>query len=123
MPNLDSLFFFDGRPAALALYIPLEAWLLTLPDVRCRVQKSQISFSNKHVFACVSFLRADKSRPRDSLTLSFGLNRRLNSPRIAAAVEPYPGRWTHHLPLSRKEELDDELFAWLKEAAEFSAVK
>ena len=30
------------------------------------------------------------------LVVSFGLGRREPSPRIGAAVEPYPGRWTHH---------------------------
>jgi hypothetical protein len=38
-------------------------------------------------------------------------------------VEPYPGRFTHHVLLSGTEEIDDELLGWVKEAAVFSAGK
>lgn len=31
--------------------------------------------------------------------------------------------WTHHVVVSKKEEIDDELMDWIKEAADFSASK
>ena len=46
-----------------------------------------------------------------------------NSPRIAAAVEPYPCRWTHHVLIASPAEIDGELMAWVREAAAFSAGK
>ena len=90
-----------------------------------RVQKTQITFSNRHVFACVSFLKVRKAaqRPPVYIVITFGLARKLDSPRIAAAVEAYPGRWTHHVLISRREEIDEELMAWVKEAYAFSASK
>ena len=44
-PDIDTLFFFEGKPAALSLYQPLAAHLLAqLPDMRIKVSKTQISF-------------------------------------------------------------------------------
>ncbi len=94
-------------------------------DVRVKVQASQISFYNRHMFSCVSFLRVRRRKelPDPYVVVTFGLGRRLSSSRIAAAVEPYPGRWTHHVVVSRVEEMDDELMGWIREAAVFSSLK
>lgn len=43
--------------------------------------------------------------------------------RIDAAVEPYPGRWTHHVLIAGTGEIDDKLMGWIKEAAAFSDQK
>ena len=55
--------------------------------------------------------------------MTFGLGYRLESPRIDGTVEPYPGRFTHHVLVSGTGEVDDELMGWVKEAAAFSAGK
>lgn len=122
----DILFFFDGRPGALALYETFERRVLReLEDVHIKVQKTQITFSNRRGFAFVSFLpaRRAKDRPKTFITVTFGLHRRENSPRIDQASEPYPGRWTHHMVIGNPEEIDDELMAWVKEAYDFAAAK
>ena len=62
-------------------------------------------------------------RPKVYITISFGLRYRKESPRIDAASEPYPNRWTHHMLISSANEIDDELMEWVKEAAVFSAGK
>jgi len=49
--------------------------------------------------------------------------RRLDSPRVDAASEPYPGRWTHHIVIGSAEEIDGEVMEWIREAAEFSSRK
>ena len=67
--------------------------------------------------------RKKKDCPPTYIVVTIGLDRRLDSPRIDVATEPYPGRWTHHLLLSRLEEIDGELMGWLKEAAAFAAAK
>lgn len=123
-PNIaDLLFFFDGKPNEYALYRQAEAALLhRLPDTRIQVKKTQISFLNRHLYACISLPR-QKDRPPHCLTLTFGLARRLASPRIAQCVEPYPSRWTHHLLLTDARQLDDELLGWLEEAYHFSNSK
>ncbi len=126
MPDQDALLFFQQRPQALPLYTALEERLLAaLPDTRIRVGKTQITFANRRVFACASFLpvRRAAERPEVYLTVTFGLDHRQSSPRIDGAVQPYPGRWTHHVLVSAPAEIDDQLLAWLAEAAAFSAGK
>ena len=124
--NQDILLFFDKHPEALPLYEALEERILAeLRDVKIKVQKTQITFSNKRNFAFVSFLPVRKAgeRPDIFIVVTFGLSYRKESPRRDAATEPYPNRWTHHMLISRTEEIDDELMGWIEEAAVFSAGK
>lgn len=124
--NGDALRFFDGKPEELALYEALEARIFSeIENVRLKVSKSQISFYNRRLFACVSFLRAKRKAelPEHYITLTLGLDRPLDTPRAAVVTEPCPNRWTHHFVLSRKEEIDDELMDWVKQAATFAAIK
>lgn len=124
--TLDELMFFDQKPGALALYEVLRR-NMAQAGVPCTFQakKTQISFLNRHLFGAASFLpvlRA-KDRPNPFLTVTFGLDHRLDSPRIHGAVEAYPNRWTHHIMIGRPEELDRELMDWLMEASLFAAAK
>ena len=122
----DELFFFNEKPAAIPLYEAFAQRLFAeIDDVTVKVQKTQISFSNKYNFAFVSFLpvRKAKERPKTYITVSFGLRYKKESPRIDVASEPYPNRWTHHMLISSEAEINDELMGWIKEAAEFSAGK
>ena len=124
--NSDILFFFGEHMDALPMYEKLEARILTqIPDVKIKVAKTQITFANKRGFAFVSFnpCRKAAQRPKTWMTISFGLGYGQESPRIDAAVEPYPGRWTHHVMVGSVDEIDDELINWIREAAEFSAGK
>lgn len=124
--NTDILFFFNEHTDVLPLYERLEAQILAqIPDVKIKVSKTQISFSNKRGFAFASFLpcRKAKDRPQTWLTVTFGHDRKVESPRIDVATEPYPNRWTHHVMVSSVEEIDEELMGWIREAAAFSASK
>ena len=48
------LQFFEKKPEALPLYAELEEKIRQeIPDVEIRVQKTQISFYKRHMFACV----------------------------------------------------------------------
>lgn len=126
MINSDVLFFFEKMPDALPLFETLEKRLVqTVGEYTTRVQKTQIAYTNRHVFTCVSFLKVRKARqrPRAYIVVTFGLNRKVESPRIDAAVEVYPGRWTHHVLISRQAEVDDELMSWIQEAYWFAAAK
>lgn len=117
----DLLFFFEGKQEALSLCrLFLHRMEDSFPDAAVKVQKSQISFYGRHLFTMVSLPR----RKRDpGIVVSFGLGYRVSSPRVAAAAEPYPGRWTHHVPIAGEAELDGELLGWLREAWEFSEAK
>ena len=121
----DILAFFHEHAEAFSLYEPLEARLLAFPGTSIRVQKTQITFSNRHVYACASFLRVRRKAelPDPYLVLTLGMPYPLESGRVAVKTEPYPGRWTTHILLSRPDELDEELFSWVREAYVFSMNK
>ena len=124
--DMDTLMFFDGHQDALDLYLTFEAMLYdTFPYVNRRVQKTQITFTNRHVFACVSFakVRRRTEMPEGYLVITLGLPAPLESDRVAVRTEPYPGRWTHHIVISKPEELDEELVSWIGEAYAFADAK
>lgn len=115
--NTDVMLFFSKAPRALMLYERLEGEILSrFPCTTVTVQKSQIAFDNGRRFAFAS-LRGKR------LVVTFGLGHRVDSPRIAQATEPYPGRWTHHVVVADDAELNDELFQWIALAYDFAARK
>ncbi len=122
----DVLAFFSQHMEALPLYERFAQQVLAeTGEVRIKVQKTQIAFANRHNFAFVSFLpvRKAKERPEHYIVVTIGLGRRLDSPRVDAAVEPYPNRWTHHILIASPEEIDGELMGWIREASSFAADK
>lgn len=122
----DVLMFFDGRTAALPIYERLEAEILRRwPDTKIEVRKTQISFKNRHLFACASFLPVKRKaeRPETFLTVTFGLGRPVYDGRIAVTTEAAPNRWTHHVIVGSPEEIDGELLSWIGEAYAFSEAK
>ena len=126
MSEREVMAFFSPQPSSLPLY---EAFVSRLKDefgeVTRRVQKTQITFYNRHVYACVSRQRILPlgRLPRPYLVITLGLPYPLNSERVAVKCEPYPGRWTTHLVIGREEEIDDELMKWVREAYEFALRK
>lgn len=122
----DILFFFNRHMDALPLYERLASEILRrISEVKIKVAKTQITFASKRGFAFVSFnpCRKAAQRPKVWMTVSFGLSYQKVSDRIDVATEPYPNRWTHHVMVGSIEEIDDEMFGWIQEAAEFSAGK
>ena len=118
------LLFFRGREGALPLYGAVRKRIFeAYPEVRIEVKKTQISFFARYMFATVSFTPVGpaQDRPQPFLTLSLCLPSPLEGARVAAAVEPYPGRWTIHILLGRPEDADGELTDWLRMAAVFAA--
>lgn len=89
-------------------------------DVVVKVQKTQISFYDRHLFLAVSL----PQRKRDKgILVTIGLPYRLESSRVTAASEPYPNRWTVHIPVTEKEQINEELLGWIKEARSFALAK
>ena len=121
----DVLFFFDGKPAELALYETLFRHMEEVfPDASVKVQKSQISFYGRHLFGAVSLpARRKKNWPEHCIVVTIGLSHPLESPRAAVSVEPYPGRWTNHVLVSEASQVDEELLEWLNEAWAFAESK
>ena len=124
--DTDTLMFFDQHLDVLPLYQAFEEILFdSFSVVNKRVQKTQITFSNRHIFACVSFARVKRKveLPMRYIVITLGLPAPLDSKRIAVKTEPYPGRWTHHIVVSTPEELDEELLSWIKTAYTFADAK
>ena len=118
------LQFFMGHERALPIYAALRALVLERwPETEIRVAKTQISFRARFGFAFVSTRRMGRACPEVFIVVSFGLGRELKSPRVFAASEPYPNRWTHHVIAAGPEEIDGELMAWLGEAHDFALSK
>ena len=124
--DMDTLLFFDAHRGALPIFTALEAKLYErFPETRKRVQKTQITYYRKHVYACVSFTRVKRKAelPETWLTLTLGLPYPLDSDRVAVKTEVYPGRWTTHFVVGSPDELDEELFSWIEQAYAFSEWK
>lgn len=120
----DELQFFAGHGAALPIYTELRSRVFAQwPDVEVRVARTQITFKARYGFAFVSTRRMGRRCPEVFIIVSFGLHREVSSPRILAASEPYPGRWTHHVIVSDLSEIDGELLGWIAEAHDYALVK
>ena len=129
MPELDNqhaLLFFHKHEGALPLFEAFVEKILTMhPDTKLRIQKTQISFYARHLYACVSFLPVRKKAelPDLYLVVTLGLPEPLESWRVAAKTEPYSGRWTTHIVLGSVEEVDEELLGWVHQAYLFAGRK
>ncbi len=114
--TIDRLF--GNTPRGPDLYRKIESHLLSLgSDVLIRPRKTQIAFAAERSFAWVwPPVRRMKNRPESYVVLTLGLRRRLEDPRVVEAVEPRPGRWTHHLLVTHPDDLDPIVLDWLEEA-------
>lgn len=122
----DTMMFFDGHQEVFPIYETFENMLLHLyPQTKRKVQKTQITFSNRRVFACVSFMRPKRKSelPTSYFVLTLGLSYPLESERAAVKTEPYPGRWTTHIVISDISDLDSELLDWVRQAYELAEHK
>lgn len=118
--------FFARQPAALPLYEAFAAAVLARhPGTAVRVQKTQIAFANRHVFACASQLRVKRraALPDPYLVVTLGMPHPLSSPRVAALSQPYPGRWTAHIVIGSAADVDAELLGWVETAYAFAQAK
>ena len=112
----DVLFFFDGRPGALALYEALAEKLLSeYPDTQVRVQRTQIGFYDGRLYCCASLapVRPHSRRPDPYLTVTFSLDAPDPSPRLVC-VPVSRSRFTHHALLGALSDIDGELLGWLR---------
>ena len=111
----DTLFFFDGMPRELALYEHLARRLLTrYPEADIRVKKTQIGFYDPRLFCCVSLtpVRPRAQRPPRFITVTFGLDAPLDSPRLVC-VPVRPNRFTHHALVGDVNDIDEALLGWI----------
>ena len=111
--------FFSGYDDSRRLFEALCARVEGFGTMELRVSKSQVALLRRgKAFARVwvpgRYLRG-KTAP---LVLTLSFHHRDQSPRWKEVVEPYPGRFTHHLELYAVSDVDDEVGAWLEESWE-----
>lgn len=120
----EHALLFAPTPGGPALYAQLESAILgALPDVEICPRRTQLGFFHGCGFAWAWPARAKADRMAGRIGLTLALPARVDSPRIAHAVEAYPGRWTHHMLISSPREIDGELMNWLREAWSFAAFR
>jgi hypothetical protein len=81
-----------------------------------RLTSAQIALRRRIGFAWLWLPGRWLARPRAEVVLSIGLRTHVASPRFKEVVEPYPGRWMHHLEVPGIDQLDDEVAGWLASA-------
>jgi hypothetical protein len=108
---------FAGHPTALAVYGVVRR-LLDDMSVEVRTSRSQVAFRRRRGFAYLWLPGRYLRNPGPDVVLSIVLGRRDDSPRWKEVVRPSPGHWMHHLEVRDPAEIDDEVAAWLREAAD-----
>lgn len=122
MSDLTIDVFFQDRDDSRRIFEAVSRQVNRLGNATIRVSKSQIAFRGKKNFALVwipgQYL---KNRPTAPLVLSLSFPKRDPSPRWKEITEVGPKRFTHHLELHRKNEVDEEVHRWLQAAWESAA--
>jgi hypothetical protein len=106
-----------GHPTAAAVFDAVSRGLQDLVPVEVRTSKSQIAFRRRRGFAYLWLPGQYLHGPQAEVVLSIALDRHDPSPRFKEVVQPSPGHWMHHLELAGADEVDDQVVAWLHEAA------
>ena len=114
---------FEGRPESLSLFKAVRRLVETLGSSEMVVRKTQVSFLAARGFAWVWLPQRWVKRREASVTLAFALPHRVDHPRIEEVVEPYPGRWMHHVVIVKESDLDGDVRGWLGEAYAFGRAK
>ena len=113
--------FFADKTLPKELFFFFFCEVEAIGEAAVRVSKSQIAFRRRRNFAWV-WMPGQYLKGRTApLVLTLAFPRRDESPRWKEIVEPYPGRFTHHLELNAAADMDEEVRAWLRIAWEHAA--
>jgi hypothetical protein len=113
-----------GPAGSLRLFRAIRRHIERLGPVEVTASRSQVAFGARRKFAWVWLpQRWTTNRPPDSVTLTFSLDHEVVDPRIAEAVEPKRGRWTHHVVIEHEDDLDETVDEWLGQAYDLAAAE
>lgn len=112
--------FFAGRPFAAEVFERVRSTVAGFGDVEVRVSRSQVAFRRKRGFAYLWIPGQYLAKPNADVVLSIALDHRDPSARFKEVAHPARAHWTHHLEVHDLDELDDEVTAWLREAADLA---
>ena len=119
--DIETIAFFEKCRRPFLCTRPLMKNPREIPGSKNQGPKKRRSlFTTNTVCLCVTPYCKVKGRPEVYLIITFGLPCRLDSPRIAEAVEPYPSRWTHHVIVEKPADIDRQLLGWIDMAYEFA---
>lgn len=118
--NQSTEAYFQGFHESRMLFDLLLPHIEAAGESEMVVSKTQISFRRRRAFAWVWIPEKHLGRRMAPLVLSVSLPSRDPSPRWKEIVEPYPGRFMHHLELFSPDEIDEAVRAWLRTAYECS---
>lgn len=109
--------YFD-KPSSLAVYRKVYGLLLDLGPVSVRVSKSQVAFARRRGFAYLWKPGQYLHNPSTDVVLSLALTRHDTSPRFKQVAHPARQIWMHHLEIHDPADIDQQVAAWLDEAAD-----
>jgi hypothetical protein len=109
---------FAGHPIALDVLSRVQVALEATGPFEARTTRSQVAFRRTRAFAWLWRPGQYLGGPVAPVVLSVALGRRDGSARWKEIVRPSPRHWMHHLEVGAAAEIDDEVAAWLREAAE-----
>ncbi|MFD6231711.1 DUF5655 domain-containing protein [Streptomyces sp. NPDC060232] len=107
--------FFGSDSLGLAVFERMSS-LLEEP-IEVRVSRSQVAFRRRHGFAYLWLPGRYLHAPTAEVVLSIALGRHDPSPRFKEVSHPTPRHWMHHLEVHSLDDIDEQVTAWLIEAA------
>jgi len=109
--------FFRDKAESKRLFEAVLRQVERLGHPMIRVTKSQIALRRKKNFA-LAWVPSQylKGCPTAPLVLTLSFPNRDSSPRWKEVTQIGPKRFTHHLELHRKQDVDEEVFQWLQNA-------
>lgn len=113
--------YFKDQALSRELFDVLRQMMAFIGETEMRVTKSQVAFYRRKAFAWAWMPEKYLRRKAAPLVLTLAFRERDPSPRWKEIVEPYPGRFTHHLELYARTEIDDEVRSWLQKAWDHAA--
>lgn len=112
---------FAGHPLALAVFGAIRDLIDAMGGAEVRTTKSQVAFRRRRGFAYLWLPGRYLIDPAADVVLSIGLGRHDTSSRWKQVAHPSPKVWMHHLEVIDIAEIDDEVAAWLREAADLAS--
>jgi hypothetical protein len=110
-------FFADSLLGLAVLAAVREELAASFEDLEIRTSRSQVAFRRQRGFAVLWRPGQYLAHPGAEVVLSVLLERCDTSPRWKEVVHPAPRRWQHHLEVHAAADIDEEVRAWLHEAA------
>ena len=108
--------YFNGKDESRKLFEAVRGSIDSIGTAEIRVTKSQVAFRRRKAFAWAwrpdKYLRGNTA----PLVLTIALHHKDPSPRWKEVVQPYAGRYIHHLELYSAKDIDEEVGSWLLEA-------